>query len=34
MHCRAVDGLVALAGIEGAIGGDAADGLIGRDLVE
>jgi hypothetical protein len=28
------DGVVARAGIEGAIGGDAGDLLIGRDLIE
>jgi hypothetical protein len=28
------NGVIAFAGIEGAIGGDAADLLVGRDLVE
>jgi hypothetical protein len=34
MHCRAVDGLVALARIIGTVCGDAADLLIGRDLAQ
>lgn len=34
MHCRAVDGIVALSGVIGAVCGDTANLLIGRDMAE